>query len=93
MGETTSIQKNIVHEFYMQSQDHPQLWLLISQLLIDIYDCHLITCSSCGAIHNTTDQDYVVEDTLDPLYPQWDSVFKCSCWEYINPNDCPDLFY
>ena len=92
MGETTSIQRNIVHEFYMQSQDHEQLWLLVSQLLIDLYDVHLIKCCHCGTIHDAKDKEYEI-DTDECNYVEWDEYFVCSCWEKINPYDCCDLFY
>ena len=87
MWETTSIQHNIVHEFYMKSQEHQQLWLLVSQLLIDLYDYHLITCCHCGAINK-------VESENKYLDPHGDYVFDCVwCWQWIDDHDCPDLLY
>lgn len=63
MGETTVEQRKIVLDFYMKAVDDGQLWLLVSQLLIDLYDCHLITCPNCWAIHNSRNKEYEIEDT------------------------------
>jgi hypothetical protein len=81
----------ILTDFYNEAltelQSNDTIWWLISQLLIDLYDIHLVTCCHCGAINR-------VESDKKYLDSYGDYIFDCVwCWQWIDDHDCSDLFY